>query len=49
MLAQAYNIIIYCGVVAPGRGIDVGDDLNATEKNYINVNRKRATDQFQRV
>ena len=37
MLAHAYNIIIDCGVGAPGHGREVVDGLNATDKGFISV------------
>ena len=35
MLVHSYNIIIDCGVVAPGNNIEVVDGLNDTEKGFF--------------
>ena len=42
MLADAYNIIIDCGVGAPRRGREVVDGLNATYKMFISMLTKNA-------
>ena len=35
MLSQAYYVIIYRGVIAPGHGIKVVDGINDTRKQFL--------------